>query len=725
MNSAPKSREETRPLVSSFDRDIVSQDIIPPELEELKGYNNWVLYELYPDKERNGKQHFGKMPYDPKRIKPKYSKGAKANDPATWSDFGTAVQALRDHDTEIWGQYDPDKYPGANDYLQSQGLRHGIGFEFGDSRFCGIDLDNVRDPKTGNLTDDAHKIIERLDSYTEISPSGTGVHIICKGILPKGSRKAELQPGTDIEMYDTGRFFTVTGTVLRHVPVRDAQEAIEAVHSYYMPSSAPVAAEPYSGPVGPEKPDEVVLQEMARSKNGAAIMALYNGDTSAYGNDASRADMALCNELAWFTYHNSQQVDRLFRQSGMYRDKWDVIHDPANKRTYGQMTIDKALAGTDRRELPRTAENPIPIDRKEDQPQEEEVPPLHSLSVADLADHEYVPLEWLIHSILPVYGVIMLAAPPKSYKSFMALDMCLSIASGTPFMGFQTEKNEVLYIDTENVEDGLIERLQLIDPDFRKKKEQYRGCHVITWHPDAPLARIGEGLREQLEGQLREHPALRLIVIDMFSGVKPVTGSAGKGVYMAELLPLEELRDFAFAHDLAVLVVHHNKKKAETDALENISGSSGTTGAVTEALVIQRPDRTTTDATLHITGKRVPAETLGITFDKKTMKWTCLGTEIEIMAEKKRTEFLENPVTQAVMDLMEGEDSMTTTAKELRQDCGLSESAEKIGRFLNQNRDNFAKYCGFIIEDVRTGRTRKKRISRWDTPVPQDEHISA
>lgn len=291
-------------------------------------------------------------------------------------------------------------------------------------------------------------------------------------------------------------------------------------------------------------------------------------------------------------------------------------------------------------------------------------------------------------------------------------------------MGFETCRAEVLYIDTENVEDGLIERLQLIDPDFRKKKEQYSGFYAVPWSPDTQVARIGSGLRYQLEDQIKKHPALKLIVIDMFSGVKPVTGSAGKGVYMAELLPLEELRDFAFAHDLAVLVVHHNKKKAETDALENISGSSGTTGAVSELMVIQRPDRTTTDATLHVTGKRVCEETFSCSFNKKAMRWECMGTEIEAIQKKKREDFLNEPITQAVRELVMEEKEIIMTSKELKEACGLEGTADKIGKFIGTHIDDFARHCGIVITDKRVGNARKRKFLYWIEPNDEASQVS-
>jgi putative DNA primase/helicase len=140
--------------------------------EELRSYNQWVLWKWVI---RNGKRT--KPPYDPKT-----KRGASHAAPATWGTFDQAIKAL------------------------DNGFG-GIGFVFTeDDPFCGIDLDKCRDPQTGEVESWAVKIIRDFDSYTEVSPSGTGLKIFIKGKLPGGGIKTK-----HIEIYDRLRFFTVTG----------------------------------------------------------------------------------------------------------------------------------------------------------------------------------------------------------------------------------------------------------------------------------------------------------------------------------------------------------------------------------------------------------------------------------------------------------------------------------------------------------------------------------
>jgi putative DNA primase/helicase len=151
-------------------------DNIPRELKEL---DRWVCWRV---EQRDGKPT--KVP-----INPQTGNRAMSDNPSTWSDFVTAVDRMQ------------------GDNLPGIGFMLGGGYVGG--RYVGVDMDHCRNPETGELTEEAWDIIHMLKSYTEISPSGTGIHVICKGTLPAGSRRHG-----HIEMYDCGRYFTVTGEVL-------------------------------------------------------------------------------------------------------------------------------------------------------------------------------------------------------------------------------------------------------------------------------------------------------------------------------------------------------------------------------------------------------------------------------------------------------------------------------------------------------------------------------
>ena len=257
--------------------------------------------------ERRGK--FTKVPYCA-------STGltASSTDQTTWTTFDQAVAAYR------------------------AGRYSGVGFVFtSEDEVVGIDLDKCRDPQTGHIDDWATKIIAQLDTYTEVSPSGGGVHLYAFGRLPAGARKKG-----HIEVYESGRYFTVTGD---HVPgtpltVEDRGDSLRALHREVFGNAATPVSAP--APVRAIRDDSAILAKARGAKNGAKFSRLYGGDWSDYPSQ-SEADLALCIILVFWSGGDNEQVDRLFRQSGLYRAKWDERHYSGD-RTYGQVTVDTATA---------------------------------------------------------------------------------------------------------------------------------------------------------------------------------------------------------------------------------------------------------------------------------------------------------------------------------------------------------------------------------------------
>jgi len=232
----------------------------------------------------------------------------------------------------------------------------GIGFVFtDDDPIVGVDLDDCRDPETDDVDDTALDIIARLDSYTEVSPSGTGYHVLVTGTLPdRRNRRGS------VELYDTARFFTVTGDHVERTPTRVArrQDALTAIHREYVQDTERDTASEFEqrGGADDESPttgasdvdvdleDEDLLEKARNASNSEKFERLWNGNTVGYDSH-SEADMALCCLLAFWTGGDRTQMDQLFRQSGLHREKWDEVHY-ADGSTYGEKTIERAIATT-------------------------------------------------------------------------------------------------------------------------------------------------------------------------------------------------------------------------------------------------------------------------------------------------------------------------------------------------------------------------------------------
>jgi len=205
-----------------------------------------------------------------------------------------------------------------------------------------VDLDHCREPPEGEVEPWASGIVERLDSYAEVSPSGTGIRIIAKGTLPPKGRK-----NGHFEIYETGRYLTFTGQKLESAPadILPRQDVINEVHAEIFGKAVEKAKRKTPAPPGGRASlDDVALIEKASTaRNGEKFYKLWRGDTMGYPSE-SEADLALCSILSFWSGGDAVAIDHLFRQSGLYRDKWDERRS-SDGRTFGEMTISKALAG--------------------------------------------------------------------------------------------------------------------------------------------------------------------------------------------------------------------------------------------------------------------------------------------------------------------------------------------------------------------------------------------
>lgn len=276
--------------------------------QELQKCEQWVTWRAEPNP---GKPKPKKVLFNPRT-----GNYGNSTDPAMWGTFEEACNA----------------------YLK--GNYTGVGFVFSDGDpYTGVDLDNcITD---GVIEPQRLQWVQSLNSYTEKSPSQKGLHIIVRGVLPTDGRK---NPKLDVEMYDSERYFTVTGDCLDNTPpaVHSRQKQLEAFHREIFPQhyqSTATATQPAKPSVNIPCDDEALWKALFRKSNGASIRKLKDGDLSEHANDHSSADMALCNHLAWVTGKDAARIDRMFRQSALVRDKWE-------REDYRTKTIDKAIANT-------------------------------------------------------------------------------------------------------------------------------------------------------------------------------------------------------------------------------------------------------------------------------------------------------------------------------------------------------------------------------------------
>lgn len=201
-----------------------------------------------------------------------------------------------------------------------------------------IDLDDVID-ESGSLAPWAKEIVQEMDSYTEISTSGRGLHIFAYGEKKEKGNKTTHE-GKSVEIYshsDTPKPIKITGNIFENRGViKRPQEAIDSFYQRFFPKKEEISRE---WTKSPDITDEAIIELLRNSKNGSRFKTLFDdGNIDRYEGDESNADLALVNLFAFYT-QDPEQIDRLFRKSNLYRDKWKIRKD------YRKRTIEKALDG--------------------------------------------------------------------------------------------------------------------------------------------------------------------------------------------------------------------------------------------------------------------------------------------------------------------------------------------------------------------------------------------
>lgn len=269
--------------------------------QEIKNLPQWVLWKL---EKVDGRDKLAKVPYQINGNR------ASSTNTSHWTTFDKALE----------------KY-------NSNGKSYkGIGFVFSETDpFVGIDMDKVIDSQ-GNISEQVKLWIEKFNSFIEYSQSGSGLHIICKGKIQGNKNRKE-----NIEIYEKGRYFAITGDVIddKHREIKECQSSIDELYNTVFK-----AKEKKKLPVMKISRNNGSLQDyeiinLGLKEESGKFNRLFNGDTSDYNNDESSADQALCNKIAFYT-KDSNQIDSIFRQSALFRDKWE-------REDYRNRTINKAI----------------------------------------------------------------------------------------------------------------------------------------------------------------------------------------------------------------------------------------------------------------------------------------------------------------------------------------------------------------------------------------------
>lgn len=558
---------------------------IPHELRLLPQWVNWR------EEKKAGYAKLSKVPYTPCTIK-----RADTTDPNTWGTYEDAVAAV-----------------------QADG-NLGIGFVFTDSDpYAGIDFDYTEDPHVFAY----HRHwYERLNSYSERSPSGKGLHVIAKGGVPKGiNSRAHM-----MEVYSSGRYFTFTGDVYHNVWIASRQPELDALYSE-LSASRPAASGMSETPDEPEVlTDQAVLESLFRHASSDKYRRLWAGDWNGMYGSQSEADFALIEGLH-FCSRNRAQTARLFRHSGLYREtkRGNYIERtiaklggrpalPESVVAFGQQFASEMAAGGRSASPPQSPSShtgtPPVITPAAFSP----VP--DSLIIQTAASVAAVPLHWLWPQRFALGKVSLIAGDPGLGKSQLTAFLAAKVTTGGEWPngeGVAPPGHVVMLSCEDDLADTIRPRLEAAGADLDR-------VHVVSavatgsgkrrsFNLTHDIAKL-EAALEQLGG------AARLVVID------PITAYMGGKIDNNGATEVRDVlnpvQDLAARFGVAIVCVSHPPKNAgQGKAVNAIIGSQAYVAATRAAwMVIRDPDNT--DRRLFLQVKNNLGNARGLAFGVQT-----------------------------------------------------------------------------------------------------------
>ena len=324
------------------------------------------------------------------------------------------------------------------------------------------------------------------------------------------------------------------------------------------------------------------------------------------------------------------------------------------------------------------------------------------------------PVQWLVDRILTV-GLSIIGAPPKSYKSYMALQLCYSIASGGEFLGFQCHKKEALYLDLESgLQRPKVRLLQMFG-----KEAAIDGLHILTAKDG--IRRIEDGFEEQVRDQLKQHPNIGFICVDVFQRIK-AAGKKNQNAYESDYAGLEVLKRLAEELNLGIMLIHHTRKAKDGDIFNQLAGSTAIFGAMDCSLMVEKV-RGSDEATLHITGRDIESRELKILFNKERMQWESLGAVDVIEQQRRVFAYEQSDIVYCVKKLIsQGNGHWEGSAEDIKNASKYFDSgAHKIYNTPSQIGKEINIYIDLFLGDgirCRVERSNSKRFYVFDvTPV--------
>jgi hypothetical protein len=244
---------------------------------------------------------------------------------------------------------------------------------------------------------------------------------------------------------------------------------------------------------------------------------------------------------------------------------------------------------------------------------------LDTIDYSTLIKQVYAPLKFQVDEILP-QGIFILAGAPKIGKSWLVLDICHSIAAGNELWEHRTTRNGVLYIALEDNHRRLQDRL-------KKIIKEEPPTEPLNLHLAVSAKGIHDGLMEQIDNFMAEHPDTGFIAIDTLEHIrKGEVDRKDRGLYSTDYADMQILRAITNKYDgITLMLIHHTRKMHDADPLFTVTGSTGLTGAVDGIWVLDKEKRAENKAVLSILNRDTKGYAFKLQLDVDICKWQFLG----------------------------------------------------------------------------------------------------
>jgi len=330
---------------------------------------------------------------------------------------------------------------------------------------------------------------------------------------------------------------------------------------------------------------------------------------------------------------------------------------------------------------------------------------LKTIDAKTLMNKELPEIQFIVDDFLP-QGLQILAGKAKAGKSWLLLSLCLCVASGKPFWNRTTKQGTVLYMCLEDSENRLQARLdELTD-------EPPHGLYFAT-----TVKNLSDGLTNQIEDFINEHPDTVLIIIDTLQKIRGNTNDANP--YASDYKDISHLKETADKYSIAMVVVQHLRKQFDNDPHSMVTGSTGLLGAADGSYILIRESEGNGSAKLHVRGRDIEEQVLTVSFDKENLLWKFVSSDTP-----EQDRFSHDSVLPLLLNLLQQKKSFHGTASELvellEHYCGIQVKGNVLTRKLQQYRMHFAEK-GIHYSKTRSGSKREIHLSVSDNDGNDDD----